>query len=317
MLHGFKRKVVLVALAVVALIMVLVLPFALKDIITDLASEHYPNYWISEKKDVTTDNHLSVHLDFIEINEWTGLAQIRMTVYDYCIDPCNWIDEVTLVSFLDELGREVLAPAETVQFSANNWSFTKIIELPVFGDPIRFPFDDYDMKLGVLFHRLYPNGRVEAVTPEMAKDQLSVTIQSRVPQFVMRPPKIINDLTVPIYHDYPQRYDYGADLVFIRHSYLKILTVFLVFLIASVTIYAVFLCDLKSVILSAGGLILGVWGIKAILLSESNLGITATDVVLAILVLVLLLSILIRGLLDTDFDNYIRSFFKRGKKRAD
>lgn len=311
MRRRLKRNILFLIVGLAILTLLASLPFALKEILIDLSSESYPNYWISEKKEVQNDNHLSVHLDFIEIDEWKGIAKIRVTAYDYCISPCDWTDEITIVSFLDQLDREVLAPAETMQFSSNHWSYTKVIELPVFGDPIRFPFDDYDMKLGILFYRLYKDGRIETVTPEMAKDQLSVTIQSRVPQFVMLEPTILENFEIPIYHDYPQRYDYATDLVFIRHSYLKILTVFLIILIAAVTIYAVFLCDTKSVILSAGGLILGVWGIKAILLSESNLGITATDVILAILVLVLLLAILIRGVFDTDINEVISKFFKR------
>ena len=136
-MHRRRSKTIIFILAIIALALILIsLPFSLKDIVTDLASESYPMYWLSPQDQPVTDNHLNVHLDFIGINEWDGTAKIRMTAYDYCIDPCNWTDEVTLVSIQNQITGASLAPAETVQFSANNWSYTRIIELPIYGDPL-------------------------------------------------------------------------------------------------------------------------------------------------------------------------------------
>ncbi len=315
MKRKFSHKVALLVVGFSILLLLIILPFALKDIVTDLMHKSHPLYWLSPKNQPQTDNHLALNLEIISIDEWKGSARIRVTAYDYCIQPCNWTDEITLVSFFEEPGRENLAPAQTIQFSANHWSFTKEIELPVLGDPIRYPFDDFAMKLGVLFHRLYPNGRVETITPEMAKTQLSVAVQSRDPKFVMLPPEIINNLEVPIYNNYPQRYDYAANIFFERHSYLKVLTVFLVILIAVVAIYGLFICDVKSLVLGAGGIVLGVWGIKAILLSDSHEGITASDVILATLVLFILMAILIRAAFAADLGHMLSSFFHSFKKK--
>lgn len=291
----FSKVAVLFLIIVTVTLIIISLPFALKDIVTDLASESYPMYWLSPKDQPSSDKHLSVHLDFVGINEWDGTAKIRVTAYDYCVEVCDWTDELTLVSIQNQVTGASLAPAETIQFSANHWSYTKVVELPIYGDPVRFPFDDYDMRLGVLYHRIYPDGRVEEITPEMAKDQLSVSLQSRIPKFFMLTPQNIENPTATLYNNHVQRYDYATDLTFARHSYLKILTVFLITLIAAVTAYAVVFCDFKNVILSAGGLILGIWGIKAILLSDAQAGITVSDVILAVIVLFLLIAVIIRA----------------------
>lgn len=295
MRRHFLKTSVLILITVTVAAIIISLPFALKDILTDLSSESHPMYWLSSQEQPQTDKHLSVHLDFIGINEWDGTAKIRMTAYDYCINPCTWTDEITLVSIQNQVTGASLAPAETIQFSSNHWSYTKVIDLPIYGDPIRFPFDDYDMRLGILYHRLYPGGYVEEITPEMAKTQLSVSLQSRIPKFFMLTPQNLSNPTAVLYGDHIQRYDYATDLTFARHSYLKILTVFLILLIAAVTAYAVFFCDFRSVILSAGGLILGIWGIKAILLSDAQAGITISDVFLAVIVLFLLIAVIIRA----------------------
>ena len=58
----------------------------------------------------------------------------------------------------------------------------------------------------------------------------------------------------------------GVALEFERPLYLRIVTVLLVVLIGAASAYAVFLRPLSELIINAGALVLGVWGIRAVLL---------------------------------------------------
>jgi len=88
-----------------------------------------------------------------------------------------------------------------------------------------------------------------------------------------------------------------ADMVFSRPLYLQVLTVLLVLLVTAAAAYAVFLRPLDEIVINLGALVLGVWGIRAILLGTSVPGFTAVDLALAVVILVLLIAITTRALL--------------------
>jgi ABC-type multidrug transport system fused ATPase/permease subunit len=74
------------------------------------------------------------------------------------------------------------------------------------------------------------------------------------------------------------------------------LTVFLVVLVSAAAAYAVFLRPLNELVLNAGALVLGVWGIRAILLGANVPGFTVVDLSLMVVILFLLLAITWRAL---------------------
>src|SRR5262249_44141518 len=79
-----------------------------------------------------------------------------------------------------------------------------------------------------------------------------------------------------------------------------VLSIMLIMLISAAAGYAVFLQPWQQLAMSVGGLILGVWGIRAVLLPASINYTTAVDLSLALVVLFLLAAISIRAL-DTDW----------------
>ena len=83
---------------------------------------------------------------------------------------------------------------------------------------------------------------------------------------------------------------------FSRPLYLQVLTVCLVLLVTAAAAYAVFLRPLDQLIINAGALILGVWGIRAILLGTTVPGLTAVDLALWAVILFLLVTITVRTL---------------------
>ena len=86
--------------------------------------------------------------------------------------------------------------------------------------------------------------------------------------------------------------------MFERPLYLTVLTGFLVVLVTAAAAHAVFPRPLDPLIINinAGALVLGVWGVRSILLGSDLPGMTVVDLALAVVILVLLATISARTL---------------------
>jgi hypothetical protein len=94
----------------------------------------------------------------------------------------------------------------------------------------------------------------------------------------------------------PFEYVYAADIRFERPRYMQVLAVMLVVLIATAAAYSVFLRPLPDLVINAGALVLGVWGIRAILTPASISYITAVDLALSLVIIFVLGGLMIRAL---------------------
>src|SRR5262249_1722727 len=95
-------------------------------------------------------------------------------------------------------------------------------------------------------------------------------------------------------------------VTFARPVYLKVLTVLLVVLVSAAAAYAVLLRPLDQLIINSGALILGVWGIRAVLLGTSFPGVTAVDLALSLVILFLLVAITVRTLWLLEEQSHLR-----------
>lgn len=290
-------RIIFTFIAMIVLSIIILLPFALKDVLADILEQTNPSFSISNPKMEIPRQHTKLNLDIVSVNEWEGSIKMNATAYDSCTQNCNWENRILLVSIVQNHNDPgVVSPSETFSFPSSSRDVSEVIELPIFGDPIRYPFDEYQVKLGIILERVYEDGKVERFSPSDAKQQFLVTVQSRIPRLVMARPEIIEGLSSHIYGDLYENYQYAANLNFTRPIYMKILTVLLVVLITAASAYAVFMGPLSDLLINSGALVLGVWGIRAILLGSEQPGITAADLVLSLIVLFLLVAIAVRGL---------------------
>ena len=86
-------------------------------------------------------------------------------------------------------------------------------------------------------------------------------------------------------------------LSFERPRYLRVLAVLLVLSIAAAAAYSVFLRPLEDLVVSSGTLVLGVWGIRAIIVPVNLHFQTAVDLALSVVILVVLGGISVKALL--------------------
>ena len=80
-----------------------------------------------------------------------------------------------------------------------------------------------------------------------------------------------------------------------RPLYLRIVTVLLVLLISASAIFALGLRTLHELVLGIGGIILGIWGVRSVVVQTELPDVTLIDLILAFVMLVLLLALSIRA----------------------
>ena len=144
--------------------------------------------------------------------------------------------------------------------------------------------------------RVFADGSVQNLSPAEAAGHLSLDLVNHIPRLTMDDPLPINAQMVPngagVY-----QYVVLKELTFTRPLYLQILTVLLVLLITAAASYAVFIEPVSQLVVSVGALILGIWGIRTILVGGALLPrLSAVDLSLSIVILFLLIAIAVRML---------------------
>jgi hypothetical protein len=283
--------------AVVLIFTLALLPIATLSIVDDVVNETNRTYRLTDPSDRENALH-RVHMELIALNEGDGMVTIRATIAQRCGPFCLLDTRFTFLSLLG-VGRpvsreelETLPVIETVTIKRDEVSRSQTMRLPVFGDPIRYPFDDYELALVVAADRVQPDGALSELLPEEPATQFFITVQNRIPRVSMSAPTSFLSTT---------RLE-GYTLVSVdelrlyRPTYLAALAVLLTLLVTAAAAYAVFMRPLDQLVINAGALVLGVWGIRAILLGTGLTVVTAVDLVLSGVILFLLLAITVRTL---------------------
>lgn len=283
--------------AFLLLSVVALLPFAVISLVEDLREQPNADHAIAALSGNPVDR-ASVAMDLIGMDEWHGTVTVRVTARQECEGACRWRDRYRFVSIWgDEFQPSDRPTVEQVTVPESPRVVTVTFDLPISGDPLRYPFDRYAMALGVIIDRLYPDGREETLTLAEAAHYVTIWGSARLPRIDVAPLTVASpdDPTVQMAAA-RQPYLFVDVVRFSRPLYLQVLTVCLVLLVSAASAYAVFLRPLDQLIINSGALILGVWGIRVILLGTSLPGLTAVDLALWAVILFLLVAITVRTL---------------------
>jgi hypothetical protein len=282
--------------ALLLLSLVALLPFVLTGVVEDIDQTGNPTYPLYSDYDARSSTRTHANLDVTQLDEWRRAVTIQVSGHHVCDTPCSWDDRLMLVSIPPprEDG-EGLPPMATVDFRPTSLAVSQSITLPVFGAPIRYPFDHYTLRVGVVLQRVYADGTTQTFTPQEADGHLFLSVNGFIPRAHMNRPISLN-LNKIFVDDPAYQYVYAADITFDRPLYLRVITVFLVLLVTAAASYAVFLRPLNELVINAGALVLGVWGIRAVLLGADVPGFTAVDLSLMTVILFLLAAITWRAL---------------------
>jgi hypothetical protein len=163
------------------------------------------------------------------------------------------------------------------------------------GTPQLYPFDTYTLLFGLVISVTLPNGREEVIAdPGRVRERVSLTLEDQVVRLNMNPPLPVDPASVRSETD-PVDFLLVDRLQWQRPLYLRIVTVLLVLLISASAIFALGLRSLHELVLGIGGIILGIWGVRSVVVQTELPDVTLIDLILAFVMLVLLLALSVRA----------------------
>jgi len=295
-----RYRIAFVVTAMLALAVVVTLPFSIASVVNDVLGPATGKVF-----PLMTDRRTSVdqldmsrlHLAVVALDEIQLVTTLRVSGHHTCSSDCRWKDRLLIVSVgPDDAAAEGMPPTVSFVLPAATAAVSQTILLPVTGFPIHYPFDRYHLTLAVALQRDYPDGRVETMAPDQAPRHLSLSIQELLPNQIMSAPVPVDPKSIRAPGD-PVEYAAAYSVSFERPRYLRVLAVLLVLLIAAAAAYSVFLRPLTDLVVNSGALVLGIWGIRAIITPGNLYYLTSIDLALSTVILFLLGGLTVKAVL--------------------
>jgi hypothetical protein len=299
-----RARAAVVVTALVVLVVVVLLPIAAISLEQQLrATGVVPAYNVLTGQPLDPNRHAIAPLDatyanfdISNLNEATRAATIIVSGNRLCPALCPAV-VITLYS-LDAPGSLTrgLPPSTSFTVPGASGPISTTLTLPVAGDPQRYPFDVYTLRFGLSGLATAPNGATVSVTKDRLAVTTDISLSSDVGRLQMAPPVALDaaHLTPPAS---ATPYLSVLELRFTRPAWLQVLTVLLVLLITASGFFALVMRDLNDLSLGIGGIILGVWGIRSVVIQGNLPSVTLVDTLLALVILLLLLGVAIRATL--------------------
>jgi hypothetical protein len=300
---GSRRRYLAAFVITVAVVLIVLglLPSALVSMYRELRGQAIDQvYDLFTGEEVAVDQTFGPDTAFVNVtvtnlDEASRTATLTVSGHRVCPAICP----PTIGTFYslgsDAARRRGLPPSASVTVPGESGSYTFTIQLPIRGTPQLYPFDTYTLLLGLVVSVTLPNGREEVVnTPDLARERVSLTLEDQVVRLNMVPPVPVDPASVRSPND-PVDFLLVDQLQWQRPIYLRIVTILLVMLISASAIFALGLRTLHELVLGIGGIILGIWGVRSVVVQTELPDVTLIDLILAFVMLVLLLALSIRA----------------------
>ena len=300
---GSRRRYLVAFWITVAVVIIVLamLPTALDSMIGELRGQaSTPVYDLFTGAEVAPNQNFSPNTAFVNItvtglDETSRAATLIVSGHRVCPAVCPALTATLYSLGSDATQRRGLPPSATITLPNASAPYTFTVQLPVHGTPQRYPFDDYNLRLGLTIAATLPDGTVQTIdSPEQVRQRVSLTLEDQVARLNMSPPVPIDPATVRSPTD-PTAFLLVDDLQWQRPRYLRILTVLLVLLISASGLFALGLRSLHELVLGIGGIILGIWGVRSVVVQTPLPDVTLIDLLLAFVILILLLGLSIRA----------------------
>ncbi len=227
----------------------------------------------------------------VSINEVSQVIQLRVSGEHRCVARCAETESVQLSSVrANAAGALGAAPSVSVPLPARTGEVNQLVTLPITGNLIDYPFDHYRLVLGVALRIVAPGGSSAAVSPSAAREGLAFSVTNDVPRMTLAKPRL-ESVAAPT----GATYDQVITLNLSRPVYLRVLTVLLILLITLASIYGVLLEPFQRILATIGGLVLGIWGVRSLLVGSYPPDSTGVDLVLEAVILLILLTVIGRA----------------------
>jgi len=308
------NRVWFVLTAMLVGLVIVLLPTAIlsmRDEVRNQAQSNVYNFFTGQEFDfaasVPTDGAF-VNITVTDIDESRGVATLTVSGNRACGTTCRPITAGLFAIGQDAARRLGFPPSATFVFPTNAGPYTETIELPVVGRPQRYPFDTYDLILGLSAEVLLADGAwAPLTTAQVEGANIIVTLEDTVSRLSMDAPEPIDPASVTS-QGTTDRFFAVARMSWQRPLYLRVISLLLVLLIAASAVFALSLKNLEELLLGIGGIILGVWGVRSMVVQTELPDLTWVDIALALIILLLLLAMAIRAARHF----YRRSGFRHG-----
>lgn len=294
--HGVQRYIYavgLVASIVMVLVTIVLLPVAFGSLLSSLRHGGTgANYDIWKPSDLSGE-WTKIAVTAVSLDEPNREITFDVSGFHNCPIGCVHVQRVQFYS-IDSVPSGALGapPSVSIDLPADSSEVDQSITLPVSGNLTQYPFDKYTILLGVSFSDVLPDGTVQPVQSLTARSKLAFSVDSTIPRVNMAPPEVEPDAAAA---SPGASYDTIVSLSFTRPAYLWSVTVLVILLIILAEAYGIFLRPFTQLIPTIGGIVLGVWGVRSLLVGSYPPDSTGVDLVLEGLILVLLLAIAVRA----------------------
>jgi hypothetical protein len=212
----------------------------------------------------------TLHVAVESLDEAKELATMRVYTSRACPTTCP-AAAITLFALGGPAAQQLgLPPQGSVAVPPNTQQGSGTVQLPVRAEPTLYPFDAPELVLGVVVEQARPDGTMAPMTPAAGGPTTYSGLRSQLQGLLMAEPVPVDPSSVRASVD-PSALLYVRALHFRRPLYLQVLTVLLVGLISAAAAYSVRTQPIPQLFLGLGGLILGVWGIRGVLLAGGRL----------------------------------------------
>jgi hypothetical protein len=283
---GFSVLVVSVFLAVVAL------PFAVASMVGSIkhpiGADAFHLSTPAPGQRATT----AVNVRLVAIDETAPDVTLSVTGDRRCVSACGKGEVLQFFSLhSDPRGSDGSPPARDVEIPATG-EFDDSVVLPVSGDLGNYPFDRYRLLLGLGLANQTAGGQTVPVSAQTARRQLDVSLDEQLARIDLATPKDVSSN----YRFVGAQVALAVKIDLTRPLYLQVLTFLIVMFMAVAGVYSVATRAFKEVIGTVGVVVLGVWGVRTLLVGNYPPDSTAVDLVLSFLILMILIVVMVRGL---------------------
>jgi hypothetical protein len=244
------------------------------------------------------------------------VVTLRVSAHRGCQAGCPEGERISLFGLQPGYPKTRGTPeSATVTLPSGQADVRQTIEFPLSGQPLLYPFDAHELWLGLRLEQTDAAGAVQPLTPAQAEGHLSAAVRADLPRFQMAAPVPVEAASVAdpqgIAADGQQDGYLSVHVLRLHRSkWLQVMAMLLIGLIAMASGYAAFIRSVPDLVMGAGGLILGVWGIRSILVPGSISYANVVDIALGLVIIFLLTTLSVRVLLYLCERNGIR-FGKR------
>ena len=250
-----------------------------------------------------------------DLDEEAGSITFVIAGHRACGNSCAPV-ELTFFSVEDDAHmRRALPPSVSLTLKPDDVFITQTVQLPVRGQPGLYPFDSYQIWLGVA-GAVVEQGQKTQLTAPLLSGHALLTTQNQLRDYVMKAPVDIDPARVTLETD-PVHMIGVQQLQFDRPIHTKILAVLLIVLIAASAIIAVAMRAMTDLLIGIGSLILAIWGVRSVLVPSGMAIVTSIDLALSLVILLMLFGVSVRAALYFHRTSELPEIQLRRRRRQD